>query len=98
MTVAHPLKRNSAKVNDSTVSKKSKNEKTLYSGSSLLNTVSDTFFSYFIEPGAVQALARKLEQSVRQIESEVSLLSEQVDSQDKAIVSTVKNVAQEYMV
>jgi len=45
MTVAHPLKRNSAKVNDSTVSKKSKNEKTLYSGSSLLNTVSATFFS-----------------------------------------------------
>ena len=45
MMVVLLLKRNSAKVSDSTVSKKSKNEKTLYSGSSLLNTVSATFFS-----------------------------------------------------
>jgi len=42
-------------------------------------------------------LARKLEQSVRQIESEVSTLAQQVNDQDKAIVDTVKNVAQEYM-
>ena len=55
-------------------------------------------WSIFIEPAAVQALARKLEQSVRQIESEVSILSEQVNSQDDAIVTTVKKVAQEYMV
>ena len=34
---------------------------------------------------------------MRQIESEVSTLAQQVNDQDKAIVDTVKNVAQEYM-
>jgi hypothetical protein len=50
-----------------------------------------------IEPVAVQALTRKLEHSLRQIEQEVDLLAAQVGQQDHAIKLTVQNVAQELM-
>ena len=50
------------------------------------------------EPVAVQALTRKLEQSLKQIEQEVELLAGQVEQQDEAIQTTVKKVAKEYMV
>jgi hypothetical protein len=46
----------------------------------------------------VQALTRKLEQSLKQIEQEVELLAGQVEQQDEAIQTTVKKVAKEYMV
>jgi hypothetical protein len=50
------------------------------------------------EPVAVQALTRKLEQSLKQIEQEVELLAGQVEQQDEAIQTTVKKVAKEYMI
>lgn len=80
MMVGLPSKRKCKKDRDFMVSKKSRREMMPFSDSNLLNTVSLTLYlTICIEPAAVQALARKLEQSVRQIEYEVSLLSEQVN-------------------
>ncbi len=67
-----------------------RSEKTRSLDSKLLNTVSQNFSHFFmLEPAAVQQLTRKLEQSLRQIEIEVTNLADQVKDQDNAIKNTV---------
>ena len=83
--------------NDTWGPRNPRNAKMKYSASKLPRIVSLFEFN-LVEPVAVQALTRKLEQSLKQIEQEVELLAGQVEQQDEAIQTTVKKVAKEYMV